>query len=74
MTKVEQYRTLNKKLTEICLKNEGEQSDEENQLLEQMDIVWWNMTPKERHMVERDSKSEDDKKADSLVSKKEKCL
>ena len=49
---LEEYLEKSRELDELKARNEGEESPEEDELLEQMDELWWGLTEEEKTRAE----------------------
>ncbi len=53
------YRDLQKKLTWIRWSHLGHESDEEDALLDEMDVVWWKLSDPERAKISSEPSRKD---------------
>lgn len=51
MTTFEEYREAEQKLAEIRQKNGGAESSEEDELMDRMDFLWWELSDDERAII-----------------------
>jgi hypothetical protein len=54
---LEAYRQLEIRLHRVRLDNDNQESPEEDEILEQMDLVWYDITPEEREMLQNEGPS-----------------
>jgi hypothetical protein len=53
--RLEEYRRINNELTHVKEFNNGNESEEEDQLLEELDNLWWGLSNREREIIESES-------------------
>ena len=51
MTNLEKYQQMLKKLAEIRKKHNQQESDEEDALLDEMDVIWYKLTEDEKQQT-----------------------
>lgn len=49
---LKEYLEKSRELDEVRSRNKGEESPEEDEILEQLDDLWWALTSEERNEVE----------------------
>ena len=52
MTNYTKYCNLREELVQTRIKNNGEESPEEDEILDEMDAIWWDLSREERNQIE----------------------
>ena len=68
MSKLEEYRNLQKQLMWIRWTHQGHDSDEEDTHLDLMDEAWWKLTDKDRNLISSEPPLRDFSKDDPIES------
>jgi len=48
------YRTLEQRLCRVRLDNDNQETPEEDEILDSMDVLWYDLTPEEQEMLRRE--------------------
>jgi hypothetical protein len=51
------YRQLETRLRNVRSDNNGQESPEEDEILDSMDVLWYDLTPEEREMLQNEGPS-----------------